>query len=94
MSNLRLNLSASTYSVAVYFVGQMALTPVLLWFWGKEVYAHWLVLFTIPAYFGFSDAGIANFSGRLKWHSLPTTWAAYSRHIAFKHPPIGKPLGE
>jgi len=63
MSNLRRNFSAGTYSVAVYFVGQMALTPLLLWFWGKETYAHWLVLFTIPAYFGFSDGGIANSLG-------------------------------
>ena len=63
MSNLRLNLSASSYSVAVYFLGQMALTPLLLWLWGRETYAHWLVLSTIPAYFGFSDAGIANSFG-------------------------------
>jgi O-antigen/teichoic acid export membrane protein len=63
MSNLRLNLSASTYSVGVYFFGQMALTPLLLWLWGKDTYAHWLVLFTIPAYFGFSDGGIANSFG-------------------------------
>lgn len=63
MSSLRKNLSASTYSTVAYLGGQLALTSVLLHFWSKETYAQWLILFTIPAYFALSDAGIANSFG-------------------------------
>lgn len=46
-----------------YLGGQLALTPVLLHFWGNELYAQWLILYAIPAYFALSDAGIANSFG-------------------------------
>lgn len=46
-----------------YLGGQLALTPVLLHFWGKETYAQWLILYAIPAYFALSDAGISNSFG-------------------------------
>jgi O-antigen/teichoic acid export membrane protein len=54
---------ASTYGVGVYLAGQIALTPLLLHFWGEERYAQWLILFAIPAYFALSDAGISNSFG-------------------------------
>jgi O-antigen/teichoic acid export membrane protein len=58
MSNLRRNFSAGTYSTVVYLGCQLLLTPLLLWLWGKQTYANWLVLYTIPAYFAFAEAGI------------------------------------
>jgi len=57
-SNLRKNFSAGTYTTVVYLISQLLLTPLLLWLWGRETYAHWLVLYTIPAYFAFAEAGI------------------------------------
>jgi O-antigen/teichoic acid export membrane protein len=61
--SFRRNLSAGAYNLLVTTLGQLALTPLLLSFWGTERYAHWLVLYAIPAYLGLSEAGISSSFG-------------------------------
>lgn len=60
---IRKNLIGSIYLAFANGGAQLALVPVLLHFWGTELYADWLVLFTIPAIFAFADAGIVNSVG-------------------------------
>ena len=63
MAGLRRNLFGSVYLTGANLVSQLALVPVFLHYWGASTYGLWLVLFTIPAFFTFSDAGLSNTVG-------------------------------
>lgn len=63
MAGVRKNLIGSIYLAFANGGAQLVLVPVLLHFWGTELYADWLVLYTIPALFAFADAGIVNSVG-------------------------------
>lgn len=60
MAGVRKNLVGSIYLAFANGGAQLVLVPVLLHFWGTELYADWLVIFTIPALFAFADVGIVN----------------------------------
>jgi len=63
MAGVRRNLIGSIYLTAANVGGPLLLVPVFLHFWDTHTYGLWLVLFTIPAFFVFSDAGLANTVG-------------------------------
>ncbi len=63
MAGVRRNLFGSVYLTGANLVSQLALVPVFLHYWGAPTYGLWLVLFTIPAFFTFSDAGLSNTVG-------------------------------
>jgi len=63
MGRLKKNFSANIYSLVVGIVGQLSIVPIYLHFWGTELYGAWLVLFTIPTLFMFTDAGLASAVG-------------------------------
>lgn len=63
MSGIRRNLLGSIYLSSANLVSQLALVPVFLHFWGAQIYGWWLVLFTVPAFFVFSDVGLSSAVG-------------------------------
>ncbi|MFT3828364.1 MAG: hypothetical protein QM691_01530 [Opitutaceae bacterium] len=70
MAGVRRNLFGSVYVTAANLVSQLALVPVYLHFWGASDYGQWLVLFTIPTFFAFTDAGLSNTVGNAVTLSL------------------------
>ncbi|MCK1305153.1 MULTISPECIES: hypothetical protein [unclassified Bradyrhizobium] len=48
---------AQIYNQAVTIAVQLALVPVLLYFWGTERYGVWILLSAIPTYLTFADLG-------------------------------------
>lgn len=63
MSGIRRNLLGSAYLSGSNLLSQLALVPVFLHCWGAHGYGEWLVLFTIPAFFVFSDVGLSSALG-------------------------------
>jgi O-antigen/teichoic acid export membrane protein len=63
MPSVRKNFAATLYSLLTTSGGQLLLVPIFLACWGAQRYGWWLVLYTIPAYFTFSDAGMSNSLG-------------------------------
>ncbi len=63
MAGVRRNLFGSAYLTGANLASQLVLVPVYLHFWGAETYGHWLVLFTVPALFVFTDIGLSNVVG-------------------------------
>lgn len=63
MAGVRKNLTATLYSTVSSVGGQFLLVPIYLHFWGAERYGWWLVLYAMPAWFTFLDAGISNSLG-------------------------------
>lgn len=48
---------ANVYGQGVVVFVQLAGVPILLHFWGVELYGEWLILFAIPAYLSMTDLG-------------------------------------
>ena len=48
---------AQTFSQAVHFFIRLAEVPLLLAFWGTQLYGEWLMLAAIPAYLAIGDGG-------------------------------------
>ncbi len=63
MAGVKHNLAANLYATAAVAVGQIALVPLFLHFWGQAYYGLWLVLSAVPAYLALSDIGIGNALG-------------------------------
>jgi len=63
VSGIRRNLLSSIYLAGANSLSQLALVPVFLHCWGQQVYGEWLVLFTVPAFFVFSDVGLSSAVG-------------------------------
>lgn len=54
---------ANVYGQVVVVVVQLATVPILLSYWGREVYGEWLILFAIPAYLSITDLGFSQSAG-------------------------------
>ena len=52
-------LGANAYGQAVIIVIQLTGVPVLLHYWGTQLYGEWLILFAIPAYLSMTDLGFS-----------------------------------
>lgn len=63
MARLRRNIIGNFYFTGAYIGTQLLLVPLYLHYWGAASYGAWLVLFTIPSFFAFTDAGLANTVG-------------------------------
>jgi len=50
---------ANLYGQAVIILIQLAGVPILLHYWGVELYGEWLILFAIPAYLSITDLGFS-----------------------------------
>ncbi len=55
--------SATAFGTGVTAVVQLVSVPLFLWAWGVAGYGDWLLLSTIPAYFGMSDIGFCAVAG-------------------------------
>lgn len=51
-------LSSGVFGTATTLIIQLVGIPILLTYWGKELYGEWLVLFTLPSYIAMSDIGL------------------------------------
>lgn len=56
-------LGANVYLQAVVVVVQLASVPILLHYWGAQLYGEWLILFAIPAYLSMTDLGFSQSAG-------------------------------
>ena len=56
-SRLSKGLSAQGFSQAVQVILRLGEVPLLLHFWGTQLYGEWLILSAIPAYLAMSDMG-------------------------------------
>jgi len=54
---------ANLYGQAVVIVIQLAGVPILLHYWGVDLYGEWLILFAIPAYLSITDLGFSQSAG-------------------------------
>jgi len=54
---------ANVYGVVVVVIIQLAGVPILLHFWGVQLYGEWLILFAIPAYLSMTDLGFSQSAG-------------------------------
>jgi O-antigen/teichoic acid export membrane protein len=52
-------LGAQSFGIAVQFVVRFSEVPLLLSFWGLQLYGEWLMLSAIPVYLSISDGGFA-----------------------------------
>ncbi|WP_295452155.1 hypothetical protein [uncultured Thiodictyon sp.] len=50
---------ANLYGQGVVLIIQLAGVPILLHYWGVELYGEWLILFAIPAYLSITDLGFS-----------------------------------
>lgn len=57
---LKKGLFASSFGFLVNLLAQIVTVPLLLYFWGGELYGEWLILMAIPAYISFSNIGISD----------------------------------
>lgn len=57
-------MGAQTYGQAVQMLIRLAEVPVLLHFWGAQLYGEWLMLAAIPAYLAIGDGGFAGAASR------------------------------
>jgi hypothetical protein len=64
MSRLTKGLGAQGYSQAVQIFIRLAEVPLLLGFWGTQLYGEWLMLAAIPAYLAIADMGFAGVASR------------------------------
>ena len=64
ISRLTKGLGAQGYSQAVQIFIRLAEVPLLLGFWGTQLYGEWLMLAAIPAYLAIADGGFAGVSSR------------------------------
>ncbi len=53
------NLAANVFLQAVIVIVQLASIPLFLRFWSKEEYGEWLILYSIPGYMAFAEAGLS-----------------------------------
>ena len=56
-SRLSKGLAAQGFARAVQIILRLGEVPLLLHFWGMQLYGEWLILSTIPAYLAMSDMG-------------------------------------
>ena len=64
MSRLSKGLGAQGYSQAVQIFIRLAEVPLLLGFWGTQLYGEWLMLAAIPACLAICDGGFTGAAGR------------------------------
>ena len=64
ISRLTKGLGAQGFSQAVQIFIRLAEVPLLLGFWGTQLYGEWLMLTAIPAYFALCDGGFAGAASR------------------------------
>jgi O-antigen/teichoic acid export membrane protein len=64
VSRLRRGLGAQGISQLVQIVIRLAEVPLLLAFWGPQLYGEWLMVAAIPAYLAMSDGGFAGAASR------------------------------
>ena len=57
---LKGNLIANIFLFASNIVVQVGSLPIFLYFWSKNVYGEWLILYSIPGYMALADAGISS----------------------------------
>ena len=55
--------AAQGFAQVINLIIQIGSVPLFIHFWGKLLYGEWIVLSTIPSYFGLSDLGFANAAG-------------------------------
>ena len=63
-SRLRRGLGAQGFSQAAQLFIRFAEVPLLLGFWGTQLYGEWLMLAAIPAYLALGDGGLTHTSSR------------------------------
>ena len=63
-SRLTKGLGAQGYSQAVQIFIRLAEVPLLLVYWGTQLYGEWLMLAAIPAYMAIADGGFAGVASR------------------------------
>jgi O-antigen/teichoic acid export membrane protein len=54
---------ANAFGQIVVVLIQLAGVPILLHFWGAQLYGEWLILFSIPAYLSMTDLGFSQSAG-------------------------------
>ena len=57
---LRSGMLASGFGFSVNLVSQVALVPILLFFWGQELFGEWVILSAVPAYLSLSNLGFSD----------------------------------
>ncbi len=55
--------AAQGFAQVINLLIQVGSVPLFIHFWGRTLYAEWLLLSTIPSYFALSDLGFANAAG-------------------------------
>lgn len=61
---LNLGMRAQTYGQVVQLLIRFGEVPLLLHFWGAQLYGEWLMLVAMPAYLAIGDGGFASAAGR------------------------------
>jgi len=54
---------ANIYGQGIVIVVQLAGVPILLRYWGPQLYGEWLILFAIPSYLSMTDLGFSQSAG-------------------------------
>ena len=64
VSRMRRGAGAQAFNQAVQIFVRLAEVPLLLGFWGLQLYGEWLMVATIPVYLAIADGGFASAAGR------------------------------
>ena len=59
-SPIRKNVVANLFGVGVNLLNQVVLVPFYILCWGKDLYADWIVITAVTAFFSMSDIGLNN----------------------------------
>ena len=60
MARIKSNFGANSFGQAVNILIQLASVPIILAFWGQDLYGEWLIISAIPAYLALSDIGFGS----------------------------------
>ena len=83
---LRSGMLASGFGFSVNLVSQVALVPILLFFWGQELFGEWVILSAVPAYLSLSNLDLA-----MQWQ--PRSHCALRKVRLIKRPRFFKVRG-
>lgn len=57
-SPIRKNIIANLFGVGINLINQIVLVPFYIIYWGNDLYADWIVISALTAFFGMSDMGL------------------------------------
>jgi O-antigen/teichoic acid export membrane protein len=59
------NFSSLSLNTFVFTFQQLIYVPLFIYFWNAEIYAEWLILFTIPSILAYTELGIGSYAANL-----------------------------